>query len=461
VGDDPTSREATKKLLADIKKEAGKLTASHKLALKRFSAATASGQALAEDAKASIDSNLKFLELIQRFLNLLLMPQPPLDDFSIAMYDMTVSGVRFTKSLHKYAYWLKARSLLVFERYDELCEMSDMDKDLEKLLVCHMPRSDVKEYASIVLQQCISERLTALKEDQVGRPLAQYREKKVALLMLAQVKTNVTRDGFTGVDIVPNLNKWIAVLDLDHADPFVVCDLAADHAANPERDFPPTDILGQLLHTTKLGIRLLDLAAAWVKDEGETMYVKQCISKVDSLIAQLLKDKPNIADIADGMPEGVLTEDYIAFFDACVVPIEKLVEEVLNQESVSDKVALKTNKKLASLVKKLENRRTELWDYVRKEFFAYVKEAIATVTRLVSEAIEKNGEALHSEGYELVNTEEIRNALAMPGLEKQSVVSHRVVDNASKVAFCSVVKNTGHLLQPWQIMIGALCITGC
>ncbi len=77
---------------------------------------------------------------------------------------------------------------MLFERYDELCEMSDMDKDAEKLLFCHMPRSDVKEYASIVLQQCISERLTALKEDQVGRPLAQYREKKAALLMLVQVK---------------------------------------------------------------------------------------------------------------------------------------------------------------------------------------------------------------------------------------------------------------------------------
>ncbi len=86
------------------------------------------------------------------------MPQPPLDDFSTAMDDMTSRGVPFTKSLYKYAYWLEARSLMLFERYDELCAMStyaDMEADLQKLMDCHMPRCDVLDYASIVLQQCM------------------------------------------------------------------------------------------------------------------------------------------------------------------------------------------------------------------------------------------------------------------------------------------------------------------
>ena len=152
---------------------------------------------------------------------------------------------------------------------------------------------------------------------------------------------NVTRDGFTGVSILPNLNKWIAVLDLPHADPDVLCELVADHAASPEREFPPTDILGQLLHTTKIGNRLLDCAAAWVKEEGRTIQVTRRLSQVDSLIEQLLKDQPNIVDMADGLEEGHDAEDYIAFFDVHVVPIEQLVHEVLDHESVSDKVALK------------------------------------------------------------------------------------------------------------------------
>ena len=90
------------------------------------------------------------------------------------------------------------------------------------------------------------------------------------------------------------------------------------------------------------------------------------------------------------------------------------------------------------MVKKLSDRRTELWDFVRREFHAYAKEAVLTITRVVSEAIEKDGEAQCADGYELLNTEEIRNALEMPGLENHPVVSHRVVDNASKVAFCYV-----------------------
>ena len=181
VWDDPPSREKTKKGLADIKKEAGKLVATLKLASKRFSNASGPGQAAAEGAKQEIDSSMHMLELIQRFLTLLCMPQPPLDDFSTAMDEMTSNGVRFTKSLYKYAFWLKARSLMQFERYDELCEMSDFNRDLQKLLDCNMSRSDVADYASIVLQQCISERLTALKEDRVALPISEYRERKLLL----------------------------------------------------------------------------------------------------------------------------------------------------------------------------------------------------------------------------------------------------------------------------------------
>ena len=102
------------------------------------------------------------------------------------------------------------------------------------------------------------------------------------------------------------------------------------------------------------------------------------------------------------------------------------------------------------MVKKLSNRWTELWDFVRREFLAYAKEAVLTITRIVSEAIEKNGEAQVNGGYELINTVDLRCALVMPGLEDHPVVSHRVEDNASKIAFCSAVKNTRHLLQPYQ-----------
>ena len=459
VWDDPPSREKTKKGLADIKKEASKLVATLKFASKRFSNATGPGKAAAEGAKQVIDSSMHMLELIQRFLTLLCMPQPPLDDFSTAMDEMTSNGVRFTKSLYKYAFWLKARSLMQFERYDELCEMSDFNRDLQKLLDCNMSRSDVADYASIVLQQCISERLTALKEDRVALPISEYREKKTAVLMLMQVKTNVIRDGFTGVSFVPGLNKWIAVLDLPNADPDVLSELVAYHAASP-LDVLPADILSKLLHTTKLGNLLLDGATAWQQSEGHTIQVARRLTQAESLIAELLRGQPSIVDMADGLPEGAPdVEDYIAFFDLHIAPIEKLVAEVLDDESVSDKVALKRNKKLASSVKKLENRRTEMWDFVRRAFLTYAKEAIHTVIRLVSEAIENNGEVQLGEGPTLVNTAELRAALEMPGLEDHSVVSHRVVDNASKVAFLVVVKKYKLFVKSLSDMIfGALCI---
>ena len=102
------------------------------------------------------------------------------------------------------------------------------------------------------------------------------------------------------------------------------------------------------------------------------------------------------------------------------------------------------------MVRKLSDRRTELWDFVRREFLAYAKEAVLTIARLVSEAMGKNGEAQVNGGYELINTVELRSALVMPGLENHPVVSHRVEDHASKISFCSEVKNTRHLLQPYH-----------
>lgn len=459
VWDDPTSREKTKKALAEMKKEVVKLGGQQKIATRRFEKASPSGQQASGEAKRLFDANTEFLDVILRFLNLLLMSQAPLDDFSAAMDDMSIRGIRFTKSLHKYAYWLKARSLMLFERYDELCEMSsDKSMDLEKLFVCKIPRDDVKEYASIVLQQCISERITALKEEQVGRPLAEYIDKKAAVDMLEQVKNNLVRDGFAGACILSRLNKWIAALDLPNADPDVLSELVADHAAAPD-EFLPTDILGQLMHTTKIGTRLLDSAAAWLKDEGEQIHVKRRLTKVDSLMEQILLQQPTMVSMADLRDESVNEPDYMSFLNVHVVPIEKLVEEVLEHDSVSDKVALKKNKKLASMVKKLSDRRTELWDFVRREFLAYAKEAVLTITRIVSEAIEKNGEAQVNGGYELINTVDLRCALMMPGLEDHPVVSHRVEDNASKIAFCSEVnKYKTFATTLSQIVIGVLRI---
>ena len=164
-----------------------------------------------------------------------------------------------------------------------------------------MSRSDVADYASIVLQQCISERITALKEDRVALPISEYREKKAAVVVLTQVKKNVLRDGFTGVSILPSLNKWIAALDLPNADPDVLSELVAYHAASP-MDVLPADILGKLLHTTKIGNLLLDCATAWQQNEGHTIQVTRRLTQVDSLIAELFRGQPNFVDMADGAP---------------------------------------------------------------------------------------------------------------------------------------------------------------
>ena len=342
VWDDPASREKTKKAATEIKKHATKLVANQKLGVKRFGNASAFGQAAAEEAKKVLDENLEFLAVILDLLNLLVMPQPPLDDFITAMDDMTSRGVRFTKSLYKYAYWLKARSLMLFERYDELCAMStyaNFEADLQKLIDCHMPECDALDYASIVLQQCMSERINAISDDKSGLPPSACPEKKAALAMLDGIKKHSLDDGFAAVGALPSMNEWIAVLDLLHADPFVVCDLVKEYANNPKSEFSSTDILSQLMYTTKLGQRLLDCAVAWVKDETNTLEVSQRIRKVESLIGEVLLHQPNMADEAD-MNRDTIDPDYIQFFDAHVGPAETLVEEVLAHESVSDKVAL-------------------------------------------------------------------------------------------------------------------------
>ena len=349
--DDKPSREKTKKAVTNLQKEAAKLATNQKLALRRFNTASASGQAAATKARDMIDSNIDFLGLIQHFLTLLLLPQPPLDEFNTAMDDMTSRGVRFTKRMYKYAYWLKARSLMLFARYDELCIMSTSagnasggeldasgDADLQKQIDCNMPRADVLAYASMVLQQCMSERINGLNDAQVGLPLSEYPEKKAVLAMFEEIKSKCVVDGFAGVDGLPSMKQWTDVLDLQRADPDVLSQLVKDYVS-PEDDFEPNDILAQLLYTTKLGNRLLDCAVHWQQDEGDTIEASRLVSKVDSMVEQLLRNKANIADMAfdADAPE----TDYIIFFNVHVGPIETLVEKVFAHESVSDKVALK------------------------------------------------------------------------------------------------------------------------
>ena len=115
-----------------------------------------------------------------------------------------------------------------------------------------------------------------------------------------------------------------------------------------------------------------------------------------------------------------------------------MAEEVLTHASVSDKVALKKNKKLKALLSKLLHLRTALWDYVRAEWASYVNLAITSVVRLVSEAIVNDGEAVYGAATELVNTEELRTLLEMRDLYKHALVSDRILlYNPSKVTFCA------------------------
>ena len=83
---------------------------------------------------------------------------------------------------------------------------------------------------------------------------------------------------------------------------------------------------------------MLDNAVAWARDEGDTIALSRGISKVDSLITQLLHIQPTYADMELEEDAG---PDCIQFFDVHVGPVETLVEEVLAHKSVSDNVALK------------------------------------------------------------------------------------------------------------------------
>jgi len=167
--------------------------------------------------------------------------------------------------------------------------------DLQTLLDCDMPHKDVMNYASIVLQQCRSDRINELNEAHVGRPFCDYLEKKAALAMLEQIKQYCEVVGFAAVDSLPSIRSWIMVLDLEHANPDWLSELVKDYANDPKDNLSPTDILGQLLYTTKLGARLLDCAVAWAKDEGEMIYVAGRIGQIEILIRQLLQDKPKKA----------------------------------------------------------------------------------------------------------------------------------------------------------------------
>ena len=353
VWDDPTSREQTKKEAAIIKRECGKIVAAQKIAVRRFDSSSASGKSAATDAKKHLDLNIEAGQQLQTFVDLLLMPQPPLDDFMNTMNAVSSQGVRFTKGLYKYAYWVKLNGLMVFERHDEMCKMATWaltgpghdasgEGDLQKLIDCDMPREEVLSYASLVLQQCISESINSLTESQVGRPLSEYPKKKDVHAMLVKINKYCTVDGFAGCDAQASIEKWILVLDLEHADPHRLSEFAAHYEANPKEAaemVSPTDILGQLLYTTSLGTRLLDSAVAMAKDEASMLEVVRCINKVDSLMESLLQEEPSMAELEDD--DSVVDADYIQYMNKHVVPIETLIQEVFAHASVSDKATLK------------------------------------------------------------------------------------------------------------------------
>ena len=69
--------------------------------------------------------------------------------------------------------------------------------------------------------------------------------------------------------------------------------------------------------------------------------MKRRLTKVDSLVEQILLQQPTMVNMSDLPDESVNEPDYMSFLNVHVGPIEKMVEEVLDHESVSDKVALK------------------------------------------------------------------------------------------------------------------------
>ena len=310
-----------------------------------------------------------------------------------------------------------------------------------------MPRSEVISYASIVLQQCMSDCINDLTEAQVGLPLSDYPKKKEALAMLEHIAGHCTVDGFAGVDALPSIKKWIILLDLEHANPDSLLELVGEYEAGAKDDLPPTDILGLLLYTTKIGARLLNCAVAWAQTEEETLFVSRHIARMDKLIGQVLQDKPKMVDMDDGDKDNLVMADYMLFLHRHVGPAEALAEEVLAHKSVSDKVALKKNSKLKSLLAKMSGLRTAMWDYVQDQFASYVDECIFNTCRLTVEAVNNNGEASFSNNgeasREMVNAKELRDHLSMEEIYSDPVVSDRVrVFNVTQ-------KNTGHFPKPW------------
>ena len=268
---------------------------------------------------------------------------------------------------------------MLSERYEELCTMSTYasthdgelgasgDVELRELNTCDMSRDEVLSYASLVLQQCMSECINALNEAQVARSLAEYPEKKAVHAMFVQVLKHCAVDGFAGGARRASIMKWILVLDLPNADQDLLSELVKFYEDDPNPEFSSDDILGTFLHTTKIGTRLLECAAAWAKDE-ET---GRRITRIESFITQLLNDKPKIWDGDE--PE------FVRFLDLYVVPAEALAKEVCEHESVSDTGAQKTNKRLASFVSKLSDIRTDLWEFVQAEFMLYVEGGMVSV----------------------------------------------------------------------------------
>ena len=113
----------------------------------------------------------------------------------------------------------------------------------------------------------------------------------------------------------------------------------------------------------------------------------------------------------DGDKDNLVMADYMLFMHRHVGPAEALAEEVFAHKSVSDKVALKKNSKLKSLLAKMSGLRTAMWDYVQDEFASYVDECIFNTCRLTVEAVNNNGEASFSNNGEV--SREMVNARAL------------------------------------------------
>ena len=79
-------------------------------------------------------------------------------------------------------------------------------------------------------------------------------------------------EGVASVDVRASMMKWILVLDMHKADPETLSELVKEYEAGPKEGFSSSDILGQLLYTSKLGNRLLDAAVAFSKDSVFIQY---------------------------------------------------------------------------------------------------------------------------------------------------------------------------------------------